>query len=85
MGARQPHWCCSYKRPCSCLFCLSLAGHPTCKRASVVADAEPPALQVDADQDFANVFSKFLKAEEMFAEEEPAQLKAEEGQDGQVI
>ena len=53
--------------------------------ASVVADAEPPALHVDADQDFANVFSKFLKAEEMFAEEEPAQLKAEEGQVGQVI
>eukprot|EP00891_Asterochloris_glomerata_P003652 jgi/Astpho2/3652/Aster-07854 len=47
-------------------------------------DAEPPALHVDADQDFANVFSKFLKAEEMFAEEEPAQLKAEEGQVGQT-
>ena len=31
------------------------------------------------------MFSKFLKAEEMFAEEEPAQMKAEEGQDGQVI
>ena len=76
LGAAPPFYLPLYFRP----------GRPPSltQRASVVADAEPPALQFDADQDFANVFSKFLKAEEMFAEEEPAQLKAEEGQDGLV-